>query len=133
MGMSEFIIRQIMHKDIWYFSYKMRKSQFLSQAMKYKRKGCTAKLLNKHKQASPQTEYALIFCRREKILLGSESEFTECSVTTKCINSEENQTPSSHHSIWFGLVLWHNNHCRLFNAKSILYIYIKYMICRKHF
>ena len=26
--------------------------------------------------------------------------------------------------IWFGLVLWHINHCRLFNAKSCLYIYI---------
>ena len=29
--------------------------------------------------------------------------------------------------IWFGLVLWHINHCRLFNAKSSLYIYIKYI------
>ena len=25
-----------------------------------------------------------------------------------------------------GLVLWHINHCRLFNAKSSLYIYMKY-------
>ena len=30
------------------------------------------------------------------------------------------------------LVLWHINHCRLFNAKPSLYIIIKYMIC-KHF
>ena len=29
--------------------------------------------------------------------------------------------------IWFGWVLWHINHCRLFNAKSSLYICIKYM------
>ena len=29
--------------------------------------------------------------------------------------------------IWFGLVLWHIKHCRLFNAKSSLYIYIKYI------
>ena len=29
--------------------------------------------------------------------------------------------------IWFGLVLWHINHCRLFNAKSSFYIYIKYI------
>ena len=29
--------------------------------------------------------------------------------------------------IWFGLVLWHINDCRLFNAKSFLYIYIKYI------
>ena len=28
--------------------------------------------------------------------------------------------------MWFGLVLWHINHCRSFNAKSFLYIYIKY-------
>ena len=28
--------------------------------------------------------------------------------------------------IWFGWVLWHINHCSLFNAKSSLYIYIKY-------
>ena len=24
--------------------------------------------------------------------------------------------------VWFGLVLWHINHCRLFNAKSSLFI-----------
>ena len=29
--------------------------------------------------------------------------------------------------IWFGWVLWHINHCWLFNAKSFLYIYIKYI------
>ena len=27
----------------------------------------------------------------------------------------------------FDYVLWHINHCRLFNAKSYLYIYIKYI------
>ena len=29
--------------------------------------------------------------------------------------------------IWFDWVLWHINQCRLFNAKSFLYIYIKYI------
>ena len=29
--------------------------------------------------------------------------------------------------IWFGWVLWHINHCRLFNAKFYLYTYIKYI------
>ena len=29
--------------------------------------------------------------------------------------------------VWFGWVLWHINHCRLFNAKSSLYKYIKYI------
>ena len=27
-------IKQVVHEDIWYFSYKMSESQFLSQAMK---------------------------------------------------------------------------------------------------
>ena len=31
--------------------------------------------------------------------------------------------------VW--LVSWHINHCRLFNAKSCLYIYIKYMISKR--
>ena len=30
--------------------------------------------------------------------------------------------------IWFGLVLWHINYCRLSNAKSSLYIYIRYIL-----
>ena len=29
--------------------------------------------------------------------------------------------------VWFGWTLWHINHCRLFNAKPSLYIYIKYI------
>ena len=29
--------------------------------------------------------------------------------------------------IWFGWALWHINNCWLFNAKSSLYIYIKYI------
>ena len=28
---------------------------------------------------------------------------------------------------WFGWVLWHINHCGVFNAKSCFYIYIKYI------
>ena len=28
---------------------------------------------------------------------------------------------------WFGWVLWHISRCRLFNAKSTLFIYIKYI------
>ena len=30
VGMSEFLIRQVVHKDIWYFSYKISNIQFLS-------------------------------------------------------------------------------------------------------
>ena len=32
--------------------------------------------------------------------------------------------------IWFGLVLWYINHGKLFNAKSSMHIYIKYMISK---
>ena len=32
-------------------------------------------------------------------------------------------------NIYSWLVLWHINPCRLLNAKSCLYIYIRYMIC----
>ena len=31
--------------------------------------------------------------------------------------------------MWFGWLLWHINHCRLFTAKSSLYLYIKYIGC----
>ena len=40
----EFLIRRVVRKDILYFSYKMRKGQFLSQATKNKRKDFVAKL-----------------------------------------------------------------------------------------
>ena len=29
--------------------------------------------------------------------------------------------------VWFSWVLWHNNNCKLFNAKYSLYIYIEYI------
>ena len=32
--------------------------------------------------------------------------------------------------VWFGLVFWHINYCRLFNVKSFLYIHIKYMVSK---
>ena len=41
------------------------------------------------------------------------------------------QVSSPHPTKWFGWILWHINHFRLFNAKSYLYLYIKYMICKQ--
>ena len=32
--------------------------------------------------------------------------------------------------IWFGLVLWYIKYCKSFNAKSCLYVRIKYMISK---
>ena len=39
----------------------------------------------------------------------------------------EEQFSSGVKLVWFCWVLWQINHCRLFNAKSSLYIYIKYI------
>ena len=33
----------------------------------------------------------------------------------------------------YGWILWHINHCRFVNAKSSLFIYIKYMLCKNIF
>ena len=61
MGMSVFLIRQVVHEDIWYFSYKIRKGQFLSQAMKDKRKAF------EQTQALPPVEHDLVFTQKRKI------------------------------------------------------------------
>ena len=49
LGVSEFLIRQVVHEEIRYFSYKLRKSQFLWQAVKDKKKDYDEKLFNKLK------------------------------------------------------------------------------------
>ena len=52
-------------------------------------------------QASSPTDHTLVFLIWEKFLPGSDDELWEellaCSVPTKCIDSDENQTPSPHH------------------------------------
>ena len=52
------------------------------------------------------TEHALMFLKWEKFLQGSDGEFTEqlvaCSVSTRCTDSDEKQTPSWHHSVYCG-------------------------------
>ena len=49
--------------------------------------------------------------------------FTSQDVTRTC----KKRNNFSFFSFRFGLVLWHINHCRLFNAKSSSGIYIKYI------
>ena len=65
MGASEFLIKQIVHEDVQYSSYKMRNGQFLSRAIKDKRKDHAAKLFKKT-QTTPPTECALLFLKWEK-------------------------------------------------------------------
>ena len=85
MVVSEFLIRQVVFEDIWYFLYKMRKGQFSLQVIKDKKKDHTAKP-------------------------GPDGELTEiplaCSVPTRCTNINENQTPSLHHNVVMPLFIF---------------------------
>ena len=36
-------------------------------------------------------------------------------------NQRKSRTEKTMEDVCFGLVLWHINHCRLFNAESVLY------------
>ena len=47
MGVSEFLIKQVVDEDIYSFKYKMRKGQFLLHPMKKKKKDNPAKLFKK--------------------------------------------------------------------------------------
>ena len=44
MGVFQFLIRQVVHEDIHYFSQKMRKAQFSSHAIDDQRKDHTSKI-----------------------------------------------------------------------------------------
>ncbi|XP_052826517.1 uncharacterized protein LOC128248714 [Octopus bimaculoides] len=47
-GVNKKLIRLVVHEDICYFSYKMRKEQFLSKAMQEKPLKYTKELINTH-------------------------------------------------------------------------------------
>ena len=66
--MFEFLIRQVVHEDISYFLYKMRKGQFLSRTMRDKRKKPTGKAFEHIQTYSPK----LWVFSGEKILSGSD-------------------------------------------------------------
>ena len=61
MGLSAFLIRQVVHEDIWYFSNKMRKGQLLSQSKKDKRKDYIVNFLTN--SSNPPAEYTLFFLK----------------------------------------------------------------------
>ena len=79
----------------------MKKDQSLSQTMKNMKKDC-CKVFEQTQTSSP-IEYALVFLRCEKFLPRSDGELTEqlltCSVPIRC---DEDQIPSTHHSIYGG-------------------------------
>ena len=60
MGASEFLIRQVMHEDIRYFSYKMRKPIFITICEEEEERPCCNV---QQTQISSLNEHALIFLR----------------------------------------------------------------------
>ena len=78
-GVPEFLIRQAVHDDIWYFSYKIRKGQFLSKAMKDKKTDHAAKLLNKLEHLLQQNIFWVI-ADEKKFLPESDGELTKPTV-----------------------------------------------------
>ena len=48
-------------------------------------------------------------------------------LNTSLDNQKVGKVKRDIYMVWFGLVLWHINQYRLFNAKSCLFIYIKYI------
>ena len=68
---SEFLIRQVVHEDIHYFWYKMRKGQFLSQAMKDKM------LLWFWTNSNIFSYQTFFFADEKEFLPGSEGELTD--------------------------------------------------------
>ena len=67
MGVSDFLIWQVVREDIQYFLNKMWKDQFLSQTTKDKREDGTAKLLKT--SSIPPTNMLCFFLKWEKFLL----------------------------------------------------------------
>ena len=76
MKISEWLgvnLRQIECVEIWYFSYKMKKSKFLSDHEgQEERPRCKA---FEQTQGSPLTKHTSVFLRWEKFMPGSDSEY----------------------------------------------------------
>ena len=73
MAVPEFLIRQLVPEYIMYFSYKLRKGQFLSQTRNDKIEKPHRKAFQQS-QASPPSEQTLCFFSREKYLTGPNRE-----------------------------------------------------------
>ena len=103
-GVSGFLIRQVEHEDIWYFSHKMKKGRFLLQAMKEQRKDHSTKLMNKH--AFPSTKHVLLFLRWEKFLPWSDVKFIEQLLVTQSLQNVPRLRKTKHpiHIMVFGVV-----------------------------
>ena len=107
MGMSEFLIWQVVYEGIHYFSYKIRNGKFLLQAMKDRKKNKNADLFEQTQTSPAFFSFSFL---REKFFQVLDGELTEqllaCSVPTWCTDIDENQIPSPHHGVWGGYLQW---------------------------
>ena len=110
MGATEFLIRQVVHEDIWYFSYGMWKSQSLLKAKKGRVWGKTKLQSFSTNSVITDLRTCFDFSQTRKILSRSNGKHKEqpitCSIPTRCTNIDENQTTTSNHAVWGGY-WWH--------------------------
>ena len=93
MGVSKFLIRQVVHEEIQYFSYKMWKEPIFITDLEGQQERPHWKAFQQI-EASSLVEQDLIFLRWEKFLPRSDDELTEqllaCFVPTGCTDINEN-------------------------------------------
>ena len=96
MRVSEFLIRLVVHEDIHYFSYKMRKGQFYDRVW---RQSFSAN------SSIPSNRICFRFSQMRKfstwIRWWTHSTLT-CSVPKRCTSNDRNQIPDPHHGVWGG-------------------------------
>ena len=102
IGVSEFLIRQLVHGDIQYFLYNLRKGSIFITGHQGQEKRLSCKAFEQI-QVSPPADHGLVFLR-EKNLQGTDDELTEqplhCTVPTRCTDSNKNRTLCEH--VWGG-------------------------------
>ena len=93
MRVSGFLIRHVVHEDICNYLFKIRKCQFLSQAIKDKKKDHATKLLKNPKYSLQLIILVFFFYQREHFLAESDGQLPEQPlawfVRTKCTDNYE--------------------------------------------
>ena len=92
MGVSKFLIRQLVHEDIQYFSSKMRLPISITDHEDH-----AAKLSDKLKH--PLQPTLLWFFSGEKSFCPHQMVYSK---TNQYTNNDKNLTSSSHHGVWGG-------------------------------
>ena len=129
MGVSDFHIRRVVHEDIGYFSYKMRKGQCLLKDRKDKKKDRAEKLLNKLKY--PFQPNMLYFFPNKKNFFEDQMVKSQNNLWLPLFPQDERQTPHvllANKSVMSVLFLFQHNSDGNLLVAHYKYIYIKYML-----